>query len=368
MFQLPLPPNSSLFERCLAEAMAFDPQVKNAIEEIVRAKFVIRPPSWLPYLVDEYGLQELEPYFLNRYDLIDQGLEWQQVRGSLAAIDMGLAWLELSAHFTPAWSRRVWWNSFQLDFDSLPEQSQLETILAITNLSKSLRSDFRRATHGYSVGAVEGNMSRLDNALLDRESGVRMVPSNTLFSFGQEVEVNHTLCQAEGKLIGNWIDDIDEEISWEKLHYSWEGANFPWVSVKRHERDVLLAEWFRNQILYLVLRDEENVVIGIRRCNIVQPVEQALDGVYSYSGERLKPSTTGTMVLMAARTDFHDVDGKQAASVSVLVGATPAKDVPLGKLWLRADELTGGVEILKTSLNILLRADVREQFNILLEF
>ncbi|WP_375651289.1 phage tail protein, partial [Bartonella sp. OT172YNZD] len=139
-----LPPNSSLFERCFAEAMAFDPHVKTALEEIPRAKFITRPPSWLPFLIDEYGLQELSPYFSNLYDLIDQGLAWQRLRGSLAAIEMGLQWLEISARFQPAWTERAWWNSFQLDFDQLPERKSLEAIEAITDLSKSLRSDFRR--------------------------------------------------------------------------------------------------------------------------------------------------------------------------------------------------------------------------------
>ncbi|WP_455475706.1 phage tail protein [Bartonella sp. B17] len=363
-----LPTNATEFEKSLANACDFHKDVDDIISGISRSKLLIRPPSFLPWLIEEYGLGELTPYVPNLYDLLDTGSKWQQVRGSLAAIAMGLKWLELSAHFIAAWTGRVWWNSFQLNFDRLPEQSSLEAIVAITNLSKSLRSDFRRVTHGYSVGAVEENMSRLDNALLERESGVRMTADDTLFSFGQSTFKKHLLTKEEGTLIGNWTDKTEEELSWNEIDYPWEMANFPWHSVDNTKRGILMAQWFRNRTLYFVLRDTNDAVIGIRRCNIVQPVEQALDGVYSHSGERLKPSTTGTMVLMAARTDFHDVDGRQAASVSVLVHATPAKDVPLGKLWLRADELTGGVEILKTSLNILLRADVREQFNILLEF
>ncbi|WP_455481293.1 phage tail protein [Bartonella sp. B12(2025)] len=363
-----LPTNATEFEKSLADACDFHKDVDDIISGISRSKLLIRPPSFLPWLIEEYGLGELTPYVPNLYDLLDTGSKWQQVRGSLAAIDMGLEWLKLSAHFTAAWVGRVWWNSFQLDFDRLPEQSSLEAIVAITNLSKSLRSDFRRATYGYSAGIVEGNMSSLDNALLERESGVRMTASKTLFSFGRDVDINHTLRKAEGELIGNWIDETEEELSWDGVDYPWEAANFPWCSVKRHERSIFLAWWFRDRTLYFVLRDANDAVIGIRRCNIVQPVEQALDGVYSYSGERFTPSITGTMVLLSARTDFHDVDGRQAASVSVLVHATPAKDVPLGKFWLKSDALIGGVEIMQTPVNISLRADVRTQFKILLRF
>ncbi|GAA5111462.1 phage tail protein [Bartonella jaculi] len=363
-----LPPNSSLFERCLAEAMAFDPHVKKALEEIPRAKFITRPPSWLPFLRDEYGLQELSPYFPNLYDLIDQGLAWQNIRGSIAAIELGLEWLGITARFQPAWTGRAWWNSFQLYFDHLPERTQLEAIEVITDLSKCLRSDFRRGVMGYDVGAMEGNMSRLDDSMLEYESGVRLTAGGTLFSFGRTTEIERVLTREEGRLIGNWIDDGDEELSWNKIDYPWDLANFPWCSVKKHERDILMAEWFRSRTLYLVLRDSQNAVIGYRRCYAVAPVEPALEGVYHHSGGRFQPSPIGTMLFLAARTDFKDVDGKQAASVSLLVHGSLVEQTPPGKLWLGADELRGGVEILKTPINISLRADVREQFKILLRF
>ncbi|GAA4666982.1 phage tail protein [Bartonella pachyuromydis] len=363
-----LPPNSSLFERCFAEAMALDPHVKTALEEIPRAKFITRPPSWLPFLIDEYGLQELTPYVPNLYDLLDQGLEWQRIRGSVAAVDMGLQWLGLSVHFTPAWPERAWWNSFQLEFNHLPERGNLEAIEAIVDLSKSLRSDFRRGVTGYDVEAMEANMSRLDDSMLDFESGVRLTAGETLFSFGRTTEINHVLTKEEGTLIGNWIDDFDEELSWEHIDYPWELANFPWCSVKKHERDILMAEWFHGRTLYLALRDPDNALIGYRRCYAVAPVEQALEGLYSHCGNKFKPSKTGTMLFLAARTNFKDVDDKQAVSVSLLVHGSVAEQTPPGKLWCDEGELKGGVEILKTPINISLRADVREQFKILLRF
>ncbi len=169
-------------------------------------------------------------------------------------------------------------------------------------------------------------------------------------------------------MIGNWIDDVDEELSWNQIDYPWELANFPWCSVKKHERDMLMAEWFQNRSLYLALRDTNNALIGYRRCCAVQPVEQAVEGIYSHCGNRFNPSKTGTMLFLAARTDFKDVENKQAASISLLIHSTVAEQTPVGKLWLGNDELNGGGEILKTPVYIPLRADVREQFKILLRF
>ncbi|WP_212112973.1 phage tail protein [Bartonella queenslandensis] len=363
-----LPSHATEFEKRLADACDFHQDVDGSVLGISRAKLITRPPRFLPWLIEEYGLGELSPYVPNLYDLIDQGLAWQRLRGSVAAIELGLQWLELSAHFTPAWSGRAWWNSFQLEFNQLPEQSSLEAIEAIVRLSKSLRSDFRRGTYGYDVEAIESNMSRLDDSMLDFESGICLTARGTLFSFGRTTEINHTLTKEEGKRIGNWIDDFDEELSWDQIDYPWELANFPWCSVKKHERDILMAEWFQNRPLYLALRDANNALIGYRRCSIVQPIEQAIDGAYSHCGNRFNPSPTGTLLFLAARTDFEDVEDKQAASVSLLVHGTVAEQTPPGKLWCDEGELKGGVEILKTPINIPLRADVREQFKILLRF
>ncbi|MBX4336410.1 phage tail protein [Bartonella raoultii] len=363
-----LPTHATEFEKRLADVCDFHQDVDASVLGISRSKLITRPPRFLPWLIEEYGLGELTPYVPNLYDLLDQGLEWQRIRGSVAAVDMGLQWLGLSTQFTPAWSERAWWNSFQLEFDRLPEQNSLEAIEAIVNLSKSLRSDFRRGVTGYDVGAMEANMSRLDDSMLDFESGVRLTAGSTLFSFGRTTEINHVLTKEEGILIGNWIDDGDEELSWDTIDYSWDLANFPWCSVKKYERDILMAEWFKNRVLYLALRDTDNALIGFRRCYAVAPVEQDLDGIYNHSGERFKPSKTSTMLFLAARTDFKDVEDKQAASVSLLVHGTVTEQTPPGKLWCDEGELKGGVEILKTPINIPLRADVREQFKILLRF
>ncbi|UNF39098.1 phage tail protein [Bartonella krasnovii] len=363
-----LPTNATEFERRLADVCDFHQDVDGAICGISRSKLITRPPRFLPWLIEEYGLGELTPYVPNLYDLLDQGLEWQRIRGSVAAIDRGLQWLGLSVHFTPAWTERAWWNSFQLEFDHLPERGNLEAIEAIVDLSKSLRSDFRRGVTGYDEGAAESNMSQLDDSMLDFESGIRLKAGGTLFSFGRTTEINHVLTKEEGKLIGNWIDDFDEELSWEHIDYLWDLANFPWCSVKKHERDILMAKWFQNRSLYLALRDPDNVLIGFRRCYAVAPVEQALEGVYSHCGNKFSPSKTGTMLFLAARTDFGDVEDKHAASVSLLVHGTVAEQTPPGKLWCNKGELKGGVEILKTPVDIPLRADVREQFKILLRF
>ncbi|AQX20246.1 phage tail protein [Bartonella sp. WD16.2] len=362
-----LPTNTTQFEKRLADACDFHKSIEDSINFISRAKLDIIDPSFLPWLVEEYGLGELTSYVPDLSVLLETGPSWQRVRGSLKAIDKGLEWLDLNAQFVKAWPERKWWNSFQLYFDQLPDTDKLKAIEGIVKLSECLRSDFWRGIHGYDAPIVEGNISRLDDSMFDSQSGVCVTESGTVFSFGRSTEISLTLTEEDGKLIGNWIDD-QEELVWEGLDYPWDVMDFPWVSVGKNERDILMAGWFKGRTLYLALRDDDDKLIGYRRCNIVQQVKSDLNGVYSYSDSRLEPSTQGTQFLTAARTQFHDVDDKQVASTSVLVHATPAKLIPFGRLWLEPDGLIDGVEILKTPVSLSLRKDVREQFKILLRF
>ncbi|OPB29521.1 phage tail protein [Bartonella sp. WD12.1] len=418
-----LPTNTTQFEKRLADACDFHKDIEDSINFISRAKLDIIDPSFLPWLVEEYGLGELTSYVPDFSVLLETGPEWQRVRGSLAAIDKGLEWLDLNAHFVGAWPERKWWNSFQLYFDQLPDTDKLKAIEGIVKLSECLRSDLWRGIHGYDAPIVEGNISRLDDSMFDSQSGVCVTESGTVFSFGRSKEISLTLTEEDGKFIGNWIDDQEElvwegldypwdranfpwesaqisehdvliasqfkdrslynendelidnwiddeneEFSWKSLDYPWDEANVPWVSDQKNGRDILMANWFKDRTLYLALRDNNNKLIGYRRCNIVQQVTRVSDGVYSYSGHRFTPFIKGTKVLLAARTQFDDINDKQAAFVSVFVHAAPAKHISPGKLWLEPDELIDGVEILKTPVSLSLRKDVREQFKILLRF
>ncbi|ENN91147.1 phage tail protein [Bartonella bovis] len=398
-----LPTNTTEFEKRLADACDFHKSIESSIDFISRAKLDIIDPSFLPWLVEEYGLGELTSYVPDLAVLLETGPQWQRVRGSLAAIDKGLEWLDLSACFVGAWPEREWWNSFQLYFDQLPDTDKLEAIEGIVKLSKCLRSDLWRGVHGYDAPIAEGNISRLDDSMFDTQSGVCVTEGTTVFSFGRSTEISLTLTEEDGKLIGNWIDE-QEELVWEGLNYPWDVMNFPWMSVEKNKhnllnwdeeeeelswrcldypwneasfpwaseqkngRDILMANWFKGRTLYLALRDDDDKLIGYRRCNIVQQVTRVSDGVYSHSGNRFTPFIKGTKVLLAARTQFHDVDDKQAAFVSIFVHATPTKYISPGKLWLKPDELIGGVEILKSPISLSLRKDVREQFKILLRF
>lgn len=372
-----LPPSSSAVERAIEHSISFSPAAHGAIVGINQAKLITRPPSFLPFLAYEYGLDELRELIANPYDLIDLGRQWQAIRGTVPAIDMVLGWLGLAAATEEAWTGRAFWNAFQLRFSTLPasDGELLGRIERGVSASVPLRSKFRRGVYLYDVPALEADRGRLDASHLDWDSGVRATagtryfPEAAKWSFGRTHEIEHFYTEAEGLALDNWIEEVEgESLAWELMDYPWETADFPWETSAEIARRILLAGWFVGRRMHLVLRDANDAIIGYRRCRAVRPVAPAGAGSpYNFDGSNYQPSSAGERLFVEAMTDFEDADGVSAASVALLVGAE-AVGVPAGRLWLEPGALSGGVEIAVHEIAVPLRRTVRDRFKIMLRF
>ncbi|MCM2396186.1 phage tail protein [Rhizobium sp. S95] len=393
-----LPITSGLFEKALEEAL--NPRwqsLEAAVEAIRKAKHIDRPPSYLPWLVYEYGLGPLTPYVPNVYQLIDEGVRWQRVRGTAKAYRMGLGWIGYSADIEEAWHGRNWWNSYQLRFPDLPAQDSpdLERIEGISILSGPLRSDLRRGVHQYDVGPLIADYCRLDDSMLERESGIAVTPAGTLWSFGRTTEIRHMLTEAEGLAIGNWLEPVDTGSSawmpislpdagfgvgtvpdlsmdpglpWVEAHYLWNDADILWSSIGTSARSATMAAWFVGRSMFLTFRDAGGQVIGHRRCRAVRPVIERYSGLYSFAGSSYQPTSTGTALYVEAMTDFGDAADVVASSVELNVGGDLADGIPPGRLWLASDDLSGGAAIAVSPVSIPLRTTVRECVKFLVRF
>ncbi|MCJ8517827.1 hypothetical protein ABID21_000657 [Pseudorhizobium tarimense] len=368
-----LPDGSGLFEKAFEQSWAERwPALERGADAIRGAKFN-PPPSFLPFLVYEYGLGELTPYVPNHYTLVvdREGVDWQRIRGTPASVYKGLGWLGYTATLEDAWHGRVYWNSTQLRFPDLPSQDfpDLERIEGITRLSLPKRSDLRRGVHQYDGTALVADGGRLDNAMLERESGVAFTPAGTLWSFGRTTEVEHVLSEAEGMAIGNWIAVPEEAgLKWIEMTYPWVTATFKWADNPINQRRALMAAWFAGRRLFVTLRDAAGEVIGHRRCRAIHPVNAQFGGRYSFAGAGYSPAAGGRQVYIEAMTGFGDAAGVEAASIEITVGAELAADIKPGRLWLQPDELVGGSPIAVTPVSIPLRATVREQLKFLVRF
>ncbi|MFP9138696.1 phage tail protein [Devosia sp. XGJD_8] len=367
-----LPQNATPFEVALSEGMEPAAVIGSSITAMRRIKYLSPRASMLPFLVWEYGLGELTPYVPNIYNLIDEGVRWQRLRGTVSAVAIGLAWIGYAAAIEPAWTGRTWWNSFQLRFTALPaaDVPDLERIEAITGLSVPKRSQLRRGVFAYDVGAVELDETPLDGAMLDHESGIAITEGGTLWSFGRSHEFEHTLTQIEGQAIGNWLEPVeDAPLLWIDLDdLLWIDADFLWIDDPAEQRRSIMAGWFSDKSLYLRLLDGDGYVIGYRRCRAVHPVGVAFGGAYEHGGQVYDPKQAGGILYAEALTQFDDAADVVCTSIAMVVGGELAAGVKPGKLWLEPDQYIGGTAIAVQATTIPLRRTVREQLKIVMRF
>lgn len=367
-----LPINSDIYER--AQERALMPRwtgLEAAVDALPRAKLIAPPPSFLPWLVLEYGLGELTPYVPNLYNLLSEGIAWQRIRGTPAAVAKGLGWIGYSATIEPAWPGRQWWNSFQLRFPNLPasDAPDLERVEGITALSVPKRSQLRRGVHAYDVGALEADGSRLDGSHLEQESGIRLAAGGTVWSFGRTTEIDHTLTEAEGSALGNWIEPpISGDLPWAEMTYPWVTAKFKWADSPAAVRRSLMAAWFPAQAIYLRLSDAAGDVIGYRRARACHAVNPAFGGAYQVGSEAFAPAAGGRQVYVEAMTDFADAADIEARSVALVANVTLRAGIPAGRLWLDADDVTAATAFAPTAVSIPLRTTVRECFKFIVRF
>jgi len=371
-----LPRNSTKWEKALADAMSPASVSISGINAMRRFKIMSPRPNMLPFLVWEYGLGELTPYVPNLYTLIDEGVRWQRLRGTVSAIAVGLAWIGYTADLEEAWSGRRFWNSFQLRFPELPanDDPDLERIEGITKLSVPLRSKLRRGVHQYDITPLEGDESQYDEAFYDFESGISVTQGGTIWSFGRTHEIDHQLTKIEGVAAGYWLEPDwynppTGSPLWTTLNdVLWADADFLWTTNQLELRERVMAGWFAGKPLYLRLEDENGFTIGFRRARASHRVSKAIDGEYEFAGERYGLNPDGRLLYVEAMTDFEDADGVEAKFASLIVDGGLTTGIAPGQLWLPRLGLEDGVPLARTAISAPLRKTVRERFKFLLRF
>ncbi|MDQ0301357.1 phage tail protein [Ancylobacter polymorphus] len=338
----PLVHEPTSFERVLERATDPYPAVDGAIWSLHGLKMLNPPASLLPYLIWEYGLGELQPYVPNLYDLIREGIAWQRVRGTPAAMARGLGWLGYSAKIEEAAVRWRWWNHFQLELDRVrDDEADLPRIDGIAGLSVPLRSDFWRGFAGYDVRAAEGDYSRWDGSAWEDDSGVRVPGGKAKWSFGRRFEFTHEVTAEDLGALGipdPWALEVDGEpltLNGELLRFVPAGGGSP-----RWGGPWLAQPWASSEVAsaaagmlaatgagpaWAVFKDAAGEVLFYRRCRVRRGVVPSPTGVYRIEGARYAPATSAPRLLyLEALTAFGEGHGSTAASVGFILSAAPA--------------------------------------------
>ena len=179
-----LPANATPLEQALS--LATDSLSRLALPTDAIRQFKTDPSDpLLPWLIWEYGLGELLPYLPQPRQAIAEGILWQRLRGTPAALSTALAWIGASATIEQE-APGVHFAEFQLDPGQVQgSDTAIANLIAIARLSAPARSRLSRIYHGYDLRRVVLDESRLGDALLSDHSGVLWKDGQTKLSFGR---------------------------------------------------------------------------------------------------------------------------------------------------------------------------------------
>lgn len=363
-----LPQSATPVEVALSLACDHTQRVGPAIDQVAGFKFRVPfQPSVVPWLIAEYGLGPITPYVSDAATLLIDGVKWQRKRGTPAAIEHGLSWLNYTATLEEEPPQRRRWNLFQLALGRFPdnEEPDLDRIEGITGLSVPLRSQFWRGYHGYDVRALTPSGSSWGHCHYGDYSGVRLHADGAKWSFGRAYEISHTLTEAELTALGVWqAPSGAPELGWGD--FTWVEANAAWDASGEGIRLNIMANGIGGQSAHMVFRDAAGV-IGYRRCRCNRAVSIGSKAPYTFEATGyVVDADSASHVFIEALTGFGDGYGRTATSAGLVIGGAPVDPAAPGQLWMT--ELSGGVEIPLGPLSIEFGRTVRERVAVLLSF
>ncbi len=161
-----LPPNATPLERALARAAP-----RAAVDALADAPAGLRRPqassgALAPWLAAEWQLAEFAPYFDSTAALIAAGLPWLRQRGTAASVKRALSWLGYRATLE---EEGPW---LQIDPGDAYAQLRVDAVAQLVRASLPAHARLYRMYHGYDLRPLRLDGGRLDDALLDDDSGV----------------------------------------------------------------------------------------------------------------------------------------------------------------------------------------------------
>jgi hypothetical protein len=346
-----LPPSSTDFENSVEGAIDKFDIIAPALDGIKGVKYA-RPlnPTVAPWLVEEYGLGPISQYFgpggrttitdrnhqiLTTLNgdviligttievLIDEGRQWQRIRGTPQAVVNALGWISyynVAVEDQVVGRRR--WHLYQIDMGELPlpdEEQRLADAEYLAGISDPARSIFSRGYFGYDVRVHIWGRSRYSRSIWGADSGVILPPGQTKWSHGRYHDTDTVLTADDLDALGidyNGGDEVawDSGLSWEAEGVSWDGVD---------DAPTLRAWILTHSDAYLGFYDADGDPIGYSKI-LTKPVVDR---------------SAGTVVRYEARTGFGDGAGHHPASAAIVYGGANGPTVKPFKRWLTPDQI-----------------------------
>jgi P2-related tail formation protein len=251
-----LPPNATQMERDFVRSISSLERVSPAeVEEVYAAgvfeedvfaaqkvsisirtaKRVNIPSSVVPWLIYEYGLGEILPYLGdNQRRALAEGVLWQRIRGTPAAVRIALGWIGIEGLIDESEGGSTRWAEYQLGLAAATSGEQIiDDIAAVTRISSPVRSRLQRIYAVYDFRRFVLDSSLLSGGdLLSDHSGVRPRPGWPQISYGQvhsaRVALSATVSSAATDVVSALVELSDRFIlSRSRLDEEWHTINHP---------------------------------------------------------------------------------------------------------------------------------------------
>ena len=177
-----LPPNSTKQERALVEAIDYEVDASC----IKGFKFNFKEKI-LPWLIDEYGLEEILFWVKDKKKAIKEGIKFQRLKGTPASLKIALKWANIDDSTIIEEPPGEHFAEFQVGVCcSIPSNFLINTIIALTKLSAPARSRLMRIFNDlYNAQRFILDESFFGDLLSDY-SGVKVKKDEPVLSFGRK--------------------------------------------------------------------------------------------------------------------------------------------------------------------------------------
>lgn len=304
-----------------------------------------------PFLIHEYGLGPISAYFTDVNALIDQGREWQEIRGTPQAVIDALGWIGYSS---PAVLDQVLgrlrWHLYQINMGALPlpnEPKLLADAEYLADVSDRARSEFWRGFYGYDVRGLTWGRSKWGRSIWGDSSGVVLPPGKVKWSHGRQWQVSITASGGDETALGVNYHNGDP-LTWLPT-LTWSTPGIGWSGVTDA---VALKAWLMaRKVAHIGFYDSTGTIIAYA------PVFMAPTRI----------GTTPATVRYQIRTGFGVGFGSTVASVSMVFGGVPAAGVKPGTKWLLPSQITfpsGQIKVGTAALALKFQQTFREFVNV----
>ncbi|MDG7052488.1 MAG: phage tail protein [Wolbachia endosymbiont of Alcedoecus sp.] len=175
-----LPPNATKQEKAIVDAIDYrvDPGC------IKGFKFRL-DEEMLPWIIEEYGLEEILRWVTDKKRAIKEGVEFQRVRGTPASLKIALRWANIDDITIIEEPPGKHFFELQIGIKDVPNDFFVDAVVELAKLSLPARSRLMRIFNDhYNIGRFILDES-LFGSLLSDYSGTKVEKNGPVLSFGR---------------------------------------------------------------------------------------------------------------------------------------------------------------------------------------